>query len=163
MAKIAWLIVGLSVGTSVASAQSAAGHCDEAKAECTDVDPQPDLKGIPKSVADTPLHVCSTEPMTGWFRDGYCRTQSADKGRHVVCAQMTQEFLNFTRKRGNDLSTPRGRFKGLKPGDRWCLCAVRWREAFEAKKAPPVDLEATHAVALQYTSYQSLQSTQRDP
>ena len=81
----------------------------------------------------------------------------------MVCAKMTREFLNFTRKRGNDLSTPRGRFKGLKPGDRWCLCAVRWREAFEAKKAPPVDLEATHTIALQYTSYRSLQSSQSDP
>ena len=161
MAKIAGLIFGLAFVPSAMAAQ--AGHCDETKAECTDIDPQMNSKSVQKSVADTPLQVCSTQPMTGWFRDGYCRTQSADKGRHVVCAQMTREFLNFTRKRGNDLSTPRGRFKGLKPGDRWCLCAVRWREAFEAKKAPPVDLEATHAIALQYTSYQSLQSSQSDP
>ena len=158
MAKTAGLIVCLVLAPSAGAAQG--GHCDEANAECTDVDPQASSKDVQRSVADTPLQVCSTKPMTGWFRDGYCRTQSADKGRHVVCAQMTQEFLMFTRKRGNDLSTPRGRFKGLKPGDRWCLCALRWREAFEAKKAPPVDLEATHASALQHTSYQSLQSTQ---
>ena len=151
-----------SVTPTTAAAQTAAGVCDEAQATC--VDSEPAASGGPevKSVAGTPLQVCSTKPMTGWFRDGYCRTQSADKGRHVVCAEMTQEFLDFTRRRGNDLSTPRGRFVGLKPGDRWCLCALRWREAHEAGKAPPVELEATHSLALHYTSYPSLQSVAID-
>jgi uncharacterized protein len=142
---------------TVATAQTASGVCDEAQASCADSGPASGAAPELKSVAGTPLQVCSTKPMTGWFRDGYCRTQSADQGRHVVCAEMTQEFLDFTRRRGNDLSTPRGKFVGLKSGDRWCLCALRWREAHEAGKAPPVDLEATHASALRYTSYPSLQ------
>ena len=146
---------------SAALAQEPTGQCDEAKALCADTEPPVAAKPLQKSVADTPLQTCSTKPMTGWFRDGYCRTQSADRGRHVVCAEMTSEFLRFTRQRGNDLSTPRGRFPGLKPGDRWCLCALRWREAYNAGKAPPVDLEATHTSVLQYTSYKSLNGTQR--
>ncbi|MEE2755437.1 MAG: DUF2237 domain-containing protein [Myxococcota bacterium] len=106
----------------------------------------------------TPLAVCSTEPMTGWFRDGRCRTDDRDRGRHLVCAQMTTAFLQFTKKRGNDLSTPnpRYRFPGLKPGDRWCLCALRWKEALDANKAPPVVLNATHAGTLNYVSHTEL-------
>ena len=161
MAKIAGLIVGLSMVPLVASAQSASGYCDEVKVTCSDSEPPAAGRSEHKSVADTPLQTCSTKPLTGWFRDGYCRTQSADSGRHVICAEMTSEFLRFTKSRGNDLSTPRGSFPGLKPGDRWCLCALRWREAYKASKAPPVDLEATHTSALQYTSLKSLNSTQR--
>ena len=89
--------------------------------------------------------------MTGWFRDGYCRTDNNDLGRHVVCAQITDEFLNFSKSRGNDLSTPRPpSFPGLVEGDKWCLCAMRWYEAWEAGVAPLVDLEATSVAALQY-------------
>jgi len=161
MPKLVVMLACLSAIPTVAAAQSASGVCDEAQATCADSEPASG-GSVLKSVADTPLQVCSTKPMTGWFRDGYCRTQSADKGRHVVCAEMTQEFLDFTRRRGNDLSTPRGRFVGLKPGDRWCLCALRWREAHEAGKAPPVELEATDASALRYTSYPSLQSVAID-
>lgn len=96
------------------------------------------------------LASCSTEPMTGWTRDGTCNTGPEDRGVHVVCAEMTEAFLSFTKDRGNDLSTPHPeyRFPGLEPGDRWCLCAARWKEAHEAGVAPPAVLDATHAAAL---------------
>ena len=137
MNQLVSLVVFISAFPAAALAQSTSGMCDEVQPACADSEVASAGEAALRSVADTPLQVCSTKPMTGWFRDGYCRTQSADKGRHVVCAEMTQEFLDFTRRRGNDLSTPRGRFVGLKPGDRWCLCALRWREAHEAGKAPP--------------------------
>jgi uncharacterized protein (DUF2237 family) len=110
------------------------------------------------SVLDQPLQVCCTNPMTGWYRDGSCRTDEHDHGSHVVCAVVTDEFLDFTRSRGNDLQTPRPefRFPGLKAGDRWCLCALRWREAWEAGKAPPVVLESTNRKALDYISLEVL-------
>ncbi|MBT8494066.1 MAG: DUF2237 domain-containing protein [Deltaproteobacteria bacterium] len=106
------------------------------------------------------LAVCGTEPMTGYYRDGRCMTGADDRGVHVVCAEMTAEFLSFTKARGNDLSTPRPeyRFAGLKPGDRWCLCASRWREAHEAGLAPPVVVEATHLRALDFATARSLQT-----
>jgi len=84
------------------------------------------------------------QPRTGWFRTGCCETDDNDVGRHVVCIQVTEEFLAFSRKRGNDLSTPRPGFAGLRPGDRWCVCAARWQEAFDANVAPPVLLAGTH-------------------
>jgi uncharacterized protein (DUF2237 family) len=94
---------------------------------------------------------CSYSPLTGYFRSGCCETDASDLGRHVVCIKATAEFLLFSRKAGNDLSTPRPeyRFRGVQPGDRWCLCAARWLEAHEAGVAPPVVLEATHASALE--------------
>jgi uncharacterized protein (DUF2237 family) len=103
------------------------------------------------NVLGTPLQTCSTEPMTGWFRDGCCETQAADRGRHLVCAVMTDEFLAFSRARGNDLQTPRPeyRFPGLKAGDQWCLCLDRWREAHAAGVAPKVVLAATHQMSLE--------------
>jgi hypothetical protein len=103
-----------------------------------------------ENVLGTPLQVHSTHPMTGFYRDGYCRTDAMDAGRHVVAAVLTQEFLDFTRLRGNDLQTPRPDygFPGLKPGDRWCLCAQRWKEAEQAGVAPPVVLKSTHKRAL---------------
>jgi uncharacterized protein len=100
-----------------------------------------------RNLLGLPLESCSTRPMTGFFRTGCCETDEQDQGRHVVCAQMTAEFLAFSAKRGNDLSTPRPGFAGLGPGDRWCLCAARWKEAFEADVAPPVILAATHESA----------------
>ena len=92
------------------------------------------------------LQVCGLDPKTGYFRDGRCRTREDDRGRHVVCAQVTEEFLAYSRAQGNDLVTPQPAFDfpGLKPGDRWCLCALRWREAHDAGVAPPVMLQATH-------------------
>ncbi len=111
------------------------------------------------------LEKCSINPATGWFRDGSCRTESTDVGRHVVCAMMTEEFLDFTRARGNDLSTPapRAGFPGLQPGDFWCLCADRWREALQAGVAPPVWLAATHSSALEVVSLDDLEAHSVDP
>jgi uncharacterized protein (DUF2237 family) len=96
------------------------------------------------------LKPCSLAPRTGWFRDGCCRSDPSDRGMHWVCAVVTREFLEFSRAQGNDLITPRPEFDfpGLKPGDRWCLCAPRWLEAYHAGVAPPVILEATHVHAL---------------
>lgn len=104
-----------------------------------------------RNVLGTELAACGTDPVTGFFRDGRCRTGPEDPGRHTVCAEMTSEFLVFTRSRGNDLATPLpvAGFPGLQPGDRWCLCALRWREAAEAGCAPPVVLEATDESALE--------------
>ncbi len=112
------------------------------------------------NVLGTPLIPCSYDPLTGFFRDGCCNTDEQDQGRHVICAKMTQAILDFSLEQGNDLSTPRVeyRFKGLKAGDRWCLCALRWREAFEAGVAPAVILESTHKRALEFVSLDQLQS-----
>ena len=103
---------------------------------------------------------CSYSPLTGWMRTGCCEADPADLGRHHVCVKVTAEFLKFSLLRGNDLSTPRPeyRFAGLKPGDRWCLCALRWREAWEAGVAPPVVLAATHRAALEVIPFEALQS-----
>ena len=105
------------------------------------------------SVQKKPLKPCSTDPMTGFYRDSYCRTGANDRGIHVVCATMNQEFLSFTKSKGNDLSSPAPQygFPGLKVGDRWCLCAARWKEAQQAGKAPTVVLESTSASALKIT------------
>ena len=106
------------------------------------------------------LAPCSFDPLTGYFRDGCCHTREDDTGSHVVCARVTAEFLAFSRSRGNDLVTPRPehRFAGLRPGDRWCLCASRWQEALEAGVAPPVVLESTHARALDFVTLEQLQA-----
>ncbi|MFN6463263.1 MAG: DUF2237 domain-containing protein [Nostoc sp. DedVER02] len=111
-----------------------------------------------KNVIGGDLESCCTSPMTGFYRDGFCRTGGQDFGSHVVCAEVTLEFLEFTKSRGNDLSTavPDFNFPGLKPGDRWCLCASRWQEALEAGVAPPVILSATHARALEVVSLDEL-------
>ena len=103
-----------------------------------------------KNVLGTTLKLCSKSPLTGYLRDGFCRTDQRDRGLHLVAAIMTNKFLEFTRSRGNDLSTPNKAFgfPGLIPGDRWCLCALRWMEAYEANCAPPVVLEATNERAL---------------
>lgn len=117
------------------------------------------------NVLGTPLLACSYAPLTGYFRDGCCNTDAHDRGSHVICARVTQAFLDFSLARGNDLITPRPelRFAGLKPGDRWCLCAVRWREAFEAGVAPPVVLASTHARALEFVTLAQLQSCAYTP
>ncbi|KAA5539899.1 DUF2237 domain-containing protein [Roseiconus nitratireducens] len=111
-----------------------------------------------KNVLGTDLETCSTDPMTGFYRDGCCNTGSSDAGIHVICAIMTAEFLEFSKAKGNDLSTPNPlyRFPGLKPGDRWCLCAARWKEAFDAGRAPQVVLAATHVSALEFASLEEL-------
>lgn len=112
-----------------------------------------------QNVLGTALVPCGTEPMTGFFRDGCCNTSAEDLGVHTVCAEMTEEFLAFSKNAGNDLSTPHPQFgfPGLRPGDRWCLCAARWVEAMEAGKAPRVALESTHARTLEYVPLVVLQ------
>ncbi|MBC6432617.1 DUF2237 domain-containing protein [Nostoc sp. HG1] len=111
-----------------------------------------------KNVIGGNLEACCTSPITGFYRDGFCRTGGQDFGSHVVCAEVTSEFLEFTKSHGNDLSTPvpDSNFPGLKPGDRWCLCASRWQEALDAGVAPPVILSATHARALEMVSLDEL-------
>ena len=106
-----------------------------------------------RNVLGTELKPCSHDPVTGFFRDGCCNTTGDDLGAHTVCAEMTAEFLHFSKDAGNDLSTPRPEFgfPGLKPGDHWCLCAARWVEAYEAGKAPRVVLESTHERTLEFT------------
>ena len=107
-----------------------------------------------RNVLGGPLSVCSAKPITGFFRDGCCNTGPTDIGSHTVCVVTTAEFLAFSKRAGNDLSTPMPDygFPGLKPGDRWCLCASRWKEAFDADVAPQVVLEATHAATLRVVS-----------
>ena len=111
-----------------------------------------------RNVLGGTLDVCSTRPMTGFFRNGCCDTSAEDTGSHTVCVVMTAEFLAFSKARGNDLSTPMPQwgFPGLKPGDRWCLCAPRWQEAFAAGKAPRVALRATHEGALEFCALADL-------
>ena len=112
-----------------------------------------------QNVLGTELVSCSFDPLTGYFRDGCCNTDESDQGSHLICVRVTREFLDFSMSRGNDLITPlpQHRFSGLKPGDRWCLCALRWREALEAAVAPPVILEATHSKALEFVTLVELE------
>ena len=119
----------------------------------------------PRNVLGTPLQICCTSPMTGFYRDGRCTTGPQDIGLHLVCAEMTSEFLTFSRAAGNDLSTPVPEygFPGLKPGDCWCLCVTRWQEALEANVAPPVLLAATHEHAIEWVSFEDLKRHAIDP
>ena len=111
-----------------------------------------------RNVLGGPLLACSFDPLTGFFRDGCCNTGTGDVGSHTVCARVTEAFLEFSIQRGNDLVTPRPeyRFAGLRPGDRWCVCAARWLEAYDAGVAPPVVLEATHESALRIVPMKAL-------
>jgi len=113
-----------------------------------------------KNVLGGALDVCCTDPMTGFYRDGCCNTGQGDVGLHIVCAEMTEEFLSFSADRGNDLASANELFgfPGLTPGDRWCLCVARWKEAFEAGVAPPVVLAATHMSALEFVDLEDLRS-----
>ena len=120
----------------------------------------PDVKKLPKNVLGTELEMCCNDPMTGFYRDGFCRTGQSDHGVHIVCAEMTAEFLEFSKAAGNDLSTPvpQYQFPGLNPGDRWCLCVSRWKEALEANVAPKVHLEATHLSSIEFVSIEDLKA-----
>lgn len=111
-----------------------------------------------KNVFGEPIQPCSLSPITGWYRNGCCDTGPGDYGMHVVCTEVTEEFLEFSREAGNDLSTPVPEygFPGLKPGDRWCVCVTRWKEAYEAGVIAPVVLEATHISALEFVSLEEL-------
>ena len=111
-----------------------------------------------RNVLGGELAVCSKDPVTGFFRDGCCNTNGDDGGMHTVCALMTEEFLTFSKERGNDLSTPRPEyhFPGLKPGNQWCVCLLRWKEALDSGAAPPVVLEATHASVVEFIDLETL-------
>lgn len=113
-----------------------------------------------KNVLGTELQTCSTDPMTGFYRDGCCNTGREDQGLHLVCTEVTADFLDFSQRAGNDLSTPvpQWGFPGLQPGDRWCVCVERWKQAYEAGHAAPVVLEATHVSALEFVDLEVLQS-----
>ena len=117
-----------------------------------------DSDSIPRNVLGGPLQPCSERPLTGFYRDGCCNTGDDDLGVHAVCVQVTAEFLTFSQSRGNDLTTPHPEFgfAGLKPGDRWCLCAARWVEALQAGVAPRLVLTATHEAMLDYAPLSEL-------
>ena len=121
-------------------------------------------RDVARNVLGDPIELCSIHPMTGFFRDGCCNTGREDVGSHTVCVVMTAEFLEFSKSRGNDLSTPMPEFgfPGLESGDRWCLCAPRWQEALEAGQAPRVVLRATHEGALSYCSLADLKRLAMD-
>ncbi len=112
-----------------------------------------------RNVLGTPLEPCSFDPLTGYYRDGCCNTGATDVGLHLVCIEASDEFLEFSRTVGNDLSTPipEYEFAGVQPGDCWCLCVQRWKEALEAGRAPRVHLEATHISALEFVDLEQLQ------
>ena len=116
--------------------------------------------GVQRNVLGGPLGTCSERPLTGFFRDGCCNTSDEDIGRHTVCVVLTAEFLEFSKAAGNDLSTPRPEydFPGLQPGDRWCLCAARWRQAWEAGAAPRVVLNATNEATLDLVPLDALKA-----
>ena len=117
-----------------------------------------------KNVLGDELQTCSVDPMTGFYRDGCCNTGMEDQGLHLVCAEMTDEFLKFSKAAGNDLSTPMPhyQFPGLKAGDHWCLCVLRWKEALQADAAPKVNLHATHISALEFVDLEDLQAHSTD-
>lgn len=117
-----------------------------------------------KNVYGEPLQPCCFNPLTGFYRDGHCHTGAEDRGLHVICVQVTDEFLEFSASRGNDLITPMPayNFPGLKEGDCWCLCALRWKEALEAGVAPQVKLSATHISALEYVNLAQLEAMALD-
>ncbi len=112
-----------------------------------------------KNVLGTDLQTCSESPVTGWFRDGCCNTGPGDMGLHLICVEVTEEFLEFSVEQGNDLVTPMPMydFPGLKPGDRWCVCATRWKDALEAGVAAPIVLESTHVSMLEFVDLEELQ------
>ncbi len=118
----------------------------------------------PKNVLGGELKCCCMKPLTGFYRDGFCKTGADDRGSHTICVRVTDAFLAFSKSRGNDLSTPRPEFQfpGLKDGDRWCLVAMRWQEALEAGAAPEVILDATHEAALQFVSLEELRKYQAE-
>lgn len=120
---------------------------------------------MPTNVLGQELQCCCREPRTGFYRDGYCRTGPGDIGLHTVCAVMTEEFLQFSYARGNDLVTPVPEydFPGLEPGDKWCLCVQRWLEALEADAAPPVILEATHSSVVEFVTIEDLRAHEFNP
>src|SRR5271169_4260029 len=155
------LLSGSETEKQVKTDQGRLGHLGKPKDAAMLRDDQGNGGGrrrAPRNVLGAPIDVCSIKPMTGFYRDGCCNTGREDTGSHTVCVVITSAFLDFSKSHGNDLSTPVPQFgfPGLKPGDRWCLCAPRWQEAFEAGQAPRVALRATHEGALAHCSLADL-------
>jgi uncharacterized protein len=156
------LILFLAASTQMCQAQDKPKeNCGNTKA--TTKIPQKKMSQL--NVLGTPIALASVDPLTGYFRNGYCQTGENDYGLHVVAAVVTDDFLQYSKSQGNDLITPypSSGFPGLKAGDVWCLCVMRWRDAYEAGFAPPVILEATNAKALQYVTLEQLKSIQNTP
>ncbi len=155
-----FLLSAAIVWTAVAAEPTRACIADDGSKTgvCRAEAPKSGARG-PRNVLGDALETCSTAPLTGFYRNGRCDTGADDRGVHVVCAEMTAAFLSFSKRRGNDLVTPapQYRFPGLEPGQKWCLCAARYAEAARANVAPPVDMRATHAVALKTVSMETLQ------
>ncbi len=171
--RVSYLSVGISlvlaVGCGRAPTSSSTVHAASASAALAASGPPPAeacaLPAAPvssspddQSLTGGPLAVCSSAPLTGWFRDGKCSAGADDTGVHVVCAKLTDEFLSFSKSKGNDLVTPRGAFPGLRAGQQWCLCAARWDEAERAGVAPPVVADATHATATRVVRAETLKA-----
>lgn len=162
MKKILGILLFASTTLSLAqnktpANQSKAG-CGPVKETDKRIIMENEKNSLGKNVLGTDLKIAGTSPLTGFFRDGFCSTGAADRGIHVVAAVVTDEFLQYSKAHGNDLITPYPAygFPGLKAGDKWCLCAARWKEAYDAGVAPPVVLEATHEKALEYATLEEL-------
>ena len=154
---LSFSLIGMSMLRAASASVAAGTRVAGAPLHTAALQPTGPAVDAPKNALGGKLEPCSTAPMTGYFRDGFCNTIDHDHGRHVVCATATEAFLDFTRSRGNDLTTPHlPGFPGLVPGDKWCLCALRWREALEAGVAPPVHLSATHTAATRYVTLDHL-------
>lgn len=143
-----------------ASACAAAQVCHRTASRPTRAMASASSKATPRNVLGGPLANCCLSPRTGFYRDGFCQTGPEDHGVHTICARVTADFLDYTKARGNDLSTPRpaSQFPGLKPGDKWCLCASRWKEAADAGKATQVVLDACDEAALKVVSLEELRA-----
>lgn len=159
-----FLVIFLLAGTTLSLAQNKL-PANQSKAGCGPVKEtnkriimENENTSHGKNVLGTDLKIAGTSPLTGFYRDGFCSTGTADRGIHVVASVVTDEFLQYSKVHGNDLITPYPAygFPGLKAGDKWCLCAARWKEAYDAGVAPPVILEATHEKALEYATLEEL-------
>jgi uncharacterized protein (DUF2237 family) len=158
MKQIIFLFLTITIGFAQEQPKPA-NHCVIEKSKTTK---NKSMKSNQKNVLGTDLTLASTDPLTGYFRTGFCETDASDRGVHVVAAVVTDAFLKYSLSKGNDLISPYvpSGFPGLKPGDVWCLCALRWKEALKAGVAPPVILEATNRKALEFVSMEELKANQ---
>ncbi|MDZ7897392.1 MAG: DUF2237 domain-containing protein [Arcicella sp.] len=157
------LISVLSIAQNKTPANQSKAGCGPVKETNKNIIMENEKASHGKNVLGTDLKIAGTSPLTGFYRDGYCSTGAADRGIHVVAAVVTNEFLQYSKARGNDLITPSPTygFPGLKAGDKWCLCAARWKEAYDAGVAPPVVLEATHEKALEFATLEELKKVKK--
>ncbi len=160
LTRIVLCMLLFALATPLRSTRTARRLFLSAPPRCSAMPAQRGVSSRPQNVLGTTLECCCTSPRTGFYRTGFCETGPQDVGRHTVCARVTDEFLRFSRDRGNDLMTPAPQygFPGLKAGDKWCLCVSRWKEALDNGVAPPVVLEATHANALETVTLDQLRA-----